>query len=119
MPKDFDVLESEQSEPGTVMVIEQEGKIAAKQHTLRQESCGCYIRELGDYKPGLVLDKKQSRNIRKSVSLMGKVYCKVDAQCSPIEVGDLLTISATPGHAMKASEPIRVFGSVIGRPYVH
>jgi hypothetical protein len=69
----------------------------------------------GDYKPGLVLDKKQSRNIRKSVSLMGKVYCKVDAQCSPIEVGDLLTISATPGHAMKASEPIRAFGSVIGK----
>ena len=57
----------------------------------------------GDYKPGLVLDKKQSVETRKSISLVGKVYCKVDAESSPIEVGDLLTTSSTPGHAMKAA----------------
>ena len=33
----------------------------------------------------------------------------------PIEVGDLLTTSPTAGHAMKAIEPHRVFGSVIGK----
>ena len=49
------------------------------------------------------------------VALLGKVYCKVDAGYSPVEVGDLLTTSPTPGHAMKAAEPQRAFGSVIGK----
>ena len=69
----------------------------------------------GEFKPGLVLDKKPLSNIRKSVSLMGKVYCKVDSQFSPIEVGDLLTTSSTDGHAMKANDPSRAFGAVIGK----
>ena len=46
---------------------------------------------------------------------MGKVYCKVDAQYASVEVGDLLTTSPTPGHAMKAADPLRAFGSVIGK----
>ena len=46
---------------------------------------------------------------------MGRAYCKVDAAYSAIEAGDLLTTSATPGHAMKASDPQRAFGAVIGK----
>jgi hypothetical protein len=49
------------------------------------------------------------------VAVVGKVYCKVDAQYAPIEVGDLLTTSPTPGHAMKADDPLRAFGAVIGK----
>jgi hypothetical protein len=49
------------------------------------------------------------------VALVGKVYCKVDAQYGPIEVGDLLTTSPTLGHAMKASDPLKAFGAVIGK----
>jgi hypothetical protein len=32
-----------------------------------------------------------------------------------VEVGDLLTTSATPGHAMKAADPARAFGAVLGK----
>ncbi len=46
---------------------------------------------------------------------MGKVYCKVDAQYGAIEIGDLLTTSPTPGYAMKANDPLRAFGAVIGK----
>jgi hypothetical protein len=49
------------------------------------------------------------------IALMGKVYCKVDASYGAIEVGDLLTTSPTPGHAMKADDPMKAFGSVIGK----
>jgi hypothetical protein len=49
------------------------------------------------------------------IALMGKVYCKVDASYGAIEVGDLLTTSSTPGHAMKANDPMKAFGSVIGK----
>ena len=69
----------------------------------------------GAYKSGLVLDRQPLQNNRLPVALVGKVYCKVDAQYGPIEVGDLLTSSSTPGHAMKASDPLKAFGSVIGK----
>jgi hypothetical protein len=39
----------------------------------------------------------------------------VDAQYAAIEVGDLLTTSDTLGHAMKASDPLKAFGAVIGK----
>jgi hypothetical protein len=49
------------------------------------------------------------------VALIGKTYCKVDASNGAIEVGDLLTVSSIPGHAMKASDPARAFGAVLGK----
>jgi hypothetical protein len=50
-----------------------------------------------------------------AVALMGKVFCNVDASYESVEVGDLLTTSNTPGHAMKASDSSRAFGAVIGK----
>jgi hypothetical protein len=50
-----------------------------------------------------------------SIEMTSKVYCKVDTQYGPIEVGDLLTTSPTPGYAMKADDPFKAFGSVIGK----
>ena len=43
------------------------------------------------------------------IALIGKVYCKVDANYSSIEIGDLLTTSDTPGYAMKAADPLKAF----------
>jgi len=39
----------------------------------------------------------------------------VDARYVSIEVGDLLTTAPTPGHAMKATDPQKAFGAVIGK----
>jgi hypothetical protein len=39
----------------------------------------------------------------------------VDGGYGAIEVGDLLTTSPTPGHAMKATDPSRAFGAVLGK----
>ena len=43
------------------------------------------------------------------------MHCKVDARYGSVAVGDLLTTSATPGHAMKADDPLKAFGTVIGK----
>jgi hypothetical protein len=69
----------------------------------------------GGYKPAIVLDNHSARGNRSPIALLGKVYCKVDAGPAPVEVGDLLTTSDTPGHAMKAGDPAKAFGSVIGK----
>lgn len=41
--------------------------------------------------------------------------CKVDADVAPIEPGDLLTTSATKGHAQKIVDPSKATGSVLGK----
>jgi hypothetical protein len=112
--EDFDISETGSIEPEDVMVIDQEGKLKQSTKTYDKRVAGV-ISGAGNYKPGLVLDKRKSNENRKSISLMGKVYCKVDAQSAPIDVGDLLTTSSTKGHAMKAADPAKAFGSVIGK----
>jgi hypothetical protein len=63
-----------------------------------------------------VLDKRDRDDEgRATIALVGKVYCKVDADEAPISVGDLLTTSPTCGHAMKAADPMKAFGAVIGK----
>ena len=47
------------------------------------------------------------------VALAGRVPVKVDAWYGSIQVGDLLTSSPTPGHAMRADDPRP--GTVIGK----
>lgn len=112
--EDFDASHDESIEPGTVMVLGHDGKI--------QASCEAYDRRVagvisgaGGYKPGIVLDNQNGRQGRFPIALLGKVYCKVDAQYGEIEPGDLLTTSPTTGHAMKASDTGRAFGAVIGK----
>jgi hypothetical protein len=101
-------------EPGTVMVVGEGGALFPSQHAYDKRVAGV-VSGAGDYKPGIVLDKQESGTTRKPIALLGKVYCKVDAQYGAIEVGDLLTTSPTQGHAMKADDPLRGFGTVIGK----
>jgi hypothetical protein len=49
------------------------------------------------------------------VALTGRVYCWADVSNGPIRPGDLLTSSPTPGHAMKATDPVRAQGAIIGK----
>jgi hypothetical protein len=88
--EDFDIVESEDFEPGTVMVLNNEGRLCQSLGAYDTKVVGV-ISGAGGYKPGLVLDKVPDRKNRQPVALMGKVYCKVDAGQEPIEVGDLLT----------------------------
>ncbi len=110
----FDVIGATAVEPGTVMVIDGSGAL--------RESTAAYDRKVagvvsgaGSYRAAVVLDRQPGREDRPAVALFGKVYCKVDAGSAPVEVGDLLTSSATPGHAMGAADPARAFGAVIGK----
>lgn len=112
--EDFDMAGAVKVEPGTVMVLGNEGALSESHQAYDKRVAGV-ISGAGDYKPGIVLDKRQTSGNRQPIALLGKVFCKVDAQFGPIEVGDLLTTSPTPGHAMKTSDPFKAFGAVIGK----
>src|SRR5262249_25484203 len=90
--EEFDVSGSEEVEPGTVMVMNQEGVLEPCHQAYDKKVAGV-ISGAGDLRPGLVLDKQPTREHRRPVALLGKVFCKVDAEYGPIKVGDLLVSS--------------------------
>jgi hypothetical protein len=113
--EDFDVVDAQKVEPGTVMVLGSDGALRRSVQAYDRCVTGV-ISGANSYRPGIVLDKRStSRNDRLPIALLGKVYCFADADPAPIEVGDMLTTSHTPGHAMKASDPVSAFGAVLGK----
>ena len=112
--EDFNISDPEDIEPGTVMVIDQNGRLSENNKAYDKKVAGV-ISGAGECKPGIILGKGDSDATRMPVALSGTVYCKVDARYAPIEAGDLLVTSSTPGHAMKAEDPFKAFGAVIGK----
>jgi hypothetical protein len=111
--EEFDVPSSE-VDAGTVMVIGDNAQLVQSHRAYDKRVAGV-VSGAGSYKPGLVLGKDGSREHRVPLALLGKVFCKADATYAPIDVGDLLTTSDTEGHAMKAADPSRAFGTVVGK----
>ena len=114
--EDFDIHEAivDNLEPGTVMVLCNDGRLIESYKAFDRKVAGV-ISGAGRYKPGIVLDKQPNSINRMPVALSGKVMCKADASYGSIEIGDLLTTSPRKGYAMKAIDPIQVFGAVIGK----
>jgi len=112
--EDFDIAEPNSAAPGTVMVLGEGGELRESHQAYDKRVAGVSS-GAGDYKPGIVLDKQHTSANRRLIALLGKVYCKVDAQFGAVEVGDLLTSSPTRGHAMRATDPFKAFGAVIGK----
>jgi hypothetical protein len=101
-------------DPGTVMVIESEGRLRECHEPYDPKVAGV-ISGAGGTRPGIVLGRTAPDSSRAPLAMIGKVYCKVDATVTAVAVGDLLTTSSTPGHAMKAADRSRSFGSIIGK----
>ena len=112
--EEFDVAAYESAEPGTVMVVDEGGSLRRSDQSYDRKVAGV-ISGAGEFRAGMILDRRNCPEQRACLALVGKVYCKVDAKYGSIEVGDLLTTSSTPGHAMKAGDPQRAFGAVIGK----
>ncbi len=110
----FDLAEAVEAAPGTVMVLNATGKLELASNPYDKKVVGV-VAGAGNYRPGIVLDHRNSAAQRVPISVLGKVTCKADASFGSIEVGDLLTTSPTAGHAMKASDPRLAFGAVIGK----
>lgn len=66
--------------------------------------------------PGLMM-AQQERTAAGAlpVALTGRVYGWADASNGPIQPGDLLTTSDRPGHAMRATDPTRAHGAILGK----
>ncbi len=103
-------------EPGDVLVIDPKHpgeflKVAQVYSTL---VAGVY-----STKPGFVgrlhpaTDKTSAAEV--PMAMVGRVPTRVSAENGPIQVGDLLVSSSTPGRAMKGTDRSRMLGAVIGK----
>lgn len=101
-------------EPGTVMVIADDGLLYPAQRAYDTRVVGV-LAGAGVYRPGIILDTGPGPGHRQPVAILGKVCCKVDASAVAVAVGDLLTSSPRPGHAMKVTDTQKAFGAVIGK----
>ncbi len=109
----FDVTDD--AEPGTVLVLDGESD-ALRPCTRSYDSCVAGVLSgAGGYRPGIVLDYHGQGERRRPVALMGKVFCKVEAESGPVRPGSLLTTSEMPGYAMAATDRERAFGCVLGK----
>lgn len=111
--EDFEVEDPAALDPGTVVEIGENGRLRISSTPYNRRVAGI-IAGARDVRPGIVLGRTSGAR-RLPVALVGRAYCRADATRAPIEVGDLLTTSATPGHAMRVADPARAFGAVIGK----
>jgi hypothetical protein len=112
--EDFTIASDTPIDAGSVVVLSSHGGLVPCERAYDRRAVGV-VSGAGNYKPGIVLDRHESTSTRQPVALLGKVFCKVDAGFGAIAIGDLLTTSTTPGHAMKVVEPAAAFGAVIGK----
>lgn len=67
-----------------------------------------------DYRPGLTL-RGLAEIQGLPLTLTGTTYCLASDANGPIRAGDLLTTSALPGHAMRATDAERSRGAIVGK----
>ena len=113
LAEQFGVVGDLKAEPGTVVVLAGDDHVRVSERPYDQRVAGI-VSGAGTYRPALVLDRRAESD-RLPLALTGKVWCKVDADNAPISLGDLLTTSSTPGHAMRAEDPAKAFGAVVGK----
>lgn len=112
--EEFEIDETAEATPGTVMAFAPDGRLRPSQRPHETAVVGV-VSGAGEYRPGLILDRQAGRTARQPIAMMGKTFVRVTDEAGAIAVGDLLTSSSSPGVAMKAVDPARAFGAVIGK----
>ena len=104
-------------EPGTVLEIvgDAEGTLRESQSAYDTRVAGV-VSGANGLPAGVILEGHHfGKEGKVPVAMSGRVWVKCDATREPIHVGDLLTTSDNPGHAMKAADPSRATGAILGK----
>jgi hypothetical protein len=101
---------------GSVVTIDQEhpGQLKLSETAYDRKVAGILSGANGVH-PGIRLKQDGFNDHGEEVALSGRVYALADATEEPIEPGDLLTTSSTPGHCMRATDPAKSQGAIIGK----
>jgi hypothetical protein len=109
-------MKEETIEKGAVVVIDDEhpGRLRRSTRAYDTRVAGI-VSGANGINPGIALKQEGPLDQGENVALTGRVYARADASYGAIKPGDLLTTSDTPGHAMKATDPTRAQGAILGK----
>jgi len=101
---------------GDLLVIE---PTANRHLALAQQPYSSLVAGIYSTKPGMLgstrgVDESLAKD-EVPLAVVGIVACNVSAENGPIQVGDLLVTSSTPGHAMRGTDRSRMLGAVVGK----
>lgn len=101
---------------GAVVIIDEAnpGKLKLSERAYDTRVAGI-VSGANGIKPGISLTQEGVLDAGENVALTGRVYVQADASGQPIKPGDLLTTSDVPGHAMRAVDPAKATGAVLGK----
>jgi hypothetical protein len=102
-------------EPGDVVVLSQNADHSVDVST---EPNSTRVAGIFSTRPGIVASSHPMEGLLETeipVAIMGIVPCKASAENGPIAVGDLLTTSSIPGHAMKVVNRLTSAGTIVGK----
>jgi len=119
LSENFDVQTPDGADPlpGSVVCISanKPGELVISSRAYDHTVAGI-VSGAGGVKTGMLMAQRGTAAYGKHpIALSGRVYCLADASHGAITPGDLLTTSATPGHAMKVSDHAAAQGAVIGK----
>lgn len=102
--------------PGSVVVIDRHhpGKLSVSTQPYDRAVAGI-ISGAGGVKPGMSLSQEGVLDEGQHVALAGRVYARACADNGSIEPGDRLTTSSRPGVLMRATDPGKTPGAVVGK----
>jgi hypothetical protein len=109
-------MSHENVEPGSVVIIDDEnpGKLRLSHDSYDRKVAGI-VSGADGIRPGISMIQEDMLEAGENVALSGRVYVKANNSAGNIQPGDLLTTSAIPGEAMKASDHDRAQGAILGK----
>ena len=112
----FTISGGDEVEAGTVLVIDESrpGQLRVSDRAYDHRVAGV-VSGAGGLNPGISLVPEGHQDGGQNVALTGRVYDRADASHGAIRPGDLLTTADRPGHLMRAADPARATGAVLGK----
>jgi hypothetical protein len=109
-------ISGERQAEGSVVIIDEEnpGQLKLSNEPYDRRVAGIVSGANGVH-PGISLQQTGLVEGGQNVALSGRVYVLADATAGSIKPGDLLTTSATPGHAMKVANHAKAQGAILGK----
>lgn len=108
---------NDEVQPGMLVCIDPErpGRLIPSQSAYQRTAAGV-VSGAGGVLPGMLMGQSGTlADGKHPVALTGRVYARVDASYGPIQPGDLITTSDTPGHGMKVKDYHRAQGAIVGK----
>lgn len=102
--------------PGTVVEIDPDhpGQLRLARGAYNRRVAGV-VSGANGLSAGAILGNLPGHEDAPAIALSGRVWVHGDTSNGPIEPGDLLTTSDTPGHAMKVTDFAKAQGAIIGK----